>query len=587
MRRSVYLIIGLLLVSLFAAYALSGQRADGPADKVVQLLLLFPAVILLSWYTSARIKRDLSQKTLRIVDRIGTRTFLTLASVLLLVFSIWMAFGPLEGIPKGGDEAACFFQSKIFAAGKLSAPIPPVIDPERFFPSRHLIMDRGMWFGQYTPTHSIVMAPFTRLGISTLLGPLEGVISLIGIFLLIRMWAGERMARIASILLLLSPFFLFMTATHMAHTSNLMFVTWSLYFLSLFWKKDKNVFSFVSGFLLALALTTKPYPIVVWGIFLLILLASRGRKGFRALLGMVLGSLLPVAAFAALNWYYTGSPLKTTYQMARAGRLIGFGPDTAWFPVYGDYDHTVWRGIKNGIRQIGAGTTSLFGWPLLSLVPLVVSLREISKDRRILWLFIPLPAMFILLLPHAWPAVMYGPRHYFTFLPIIMFLSVLGLRFILRSARAKWAERGGSFVFLVLVGLFGISLLLYLPGKIIWKSGPWQTIDSEPWTLARETVESPAVVFMEASEHGYPNILSGINYTSPFLDGDIIYCAHQTPDEDREFMAILPGREPYLFWADQTGSHIEPWNRELAERLLPARSVHPNPTAERDSDQSE
>ena len=581
-RDITLLILGIILLSVFAAYALSGSRTEGPFDKVIQLLVLFPALVCIAYSVSKWIKKDLALSAVRLLDGISVRTFLTLSSILLFAFTAWMAIYPLEGTAKGADEAAHLFQAKIFASGELSAPIPPVSDPERFFPSRHLIMEDGKWFCQYTPTHSFLMAPFVWFDLTCLLGPLEGVLSLIGIFLLVRLWTSNRMAKLTIILLLLSPFFLIMTSSYMAHNSNLMFVTWSLYFLSLYWKSDRYICTLASGFLLGLAFTTKPFPIIVWGLFLLIILALTGRRGFKALLGLVLGSILPVAGFLALNLYYTGNPFMTPYQISRGGRLIGFGLNKAWFPVYGDYNHTLWRGIKVGVRQIAAGATTLFGWPLLSLVPLIASIGLMRKDRRILWLFLPLPAMFILLLSHSWPAVIYGPRHYFTFLPIILFLSVLGLIFIFRVAKAKWGGRGSNFVFLVLAGLFGITIFLYIPEEVRFKSGAWLAIDGKPW--AQETVEIPAVVFMEASDHGYPNILSGLNYTSPFLDSEIIFCAHQTAEEDQEFMAAFPEREYYLYYIDKTGSHfMEPWNLELAEELVPSRFLHADPTVGRDA----
>lgn len=584
MRSTIVLVLGIILVSAFTAYALSDLRVEGFYDKAIQLFVLFPGLVCIAWSASKWVRKDLAISAVRFLDGIRVSTFLTIASILLLVFTVWMAFVPLEGTAKGGDEAAHLFQARIFAAGKLSAPAPSISDPERFFPCRHLIIERGMWFCQYTPTHSILMAPFVWFDLTFLLGPLAGVFSLIGIFMLVRLWANDRIAKLTSILLLLSPFFLILTSTHMAHISNLMFVTWSLYSLTIYWRSGLFKYSLMSGFLLGLAATTKPYPIVIWGIFLATILLLGGRKGFKALFGLALGAILPIAGFMALNWYYTGNMLKTPYQLARAGRLIGFGADKAWFPVYGDYNHTVWRGIKNGVKQVAAGTTTLFGWPFLSLIPLIASFELMRRDKRILWLFLPLPAMFILLLPHAWPAVIYGPRHYFTFLPIILLMSVLGLESIFRAARARQGSRGGNFVSLVLIALFGITVFLYLPEEIRCKSGPWLAIDGKLWEEAQEQVEIPAVVFMEASDHGYPNILSGINFTSPFLDSDIIFCAHQTAEEDQEFMTAFPGREYYLYFVDEAGSHIiQPWDLGLAEELIPSRYLHPDPTSGRDN----
>lgn len=578
------LLFGLVPVLAYASYMFSGLRVPGPADKLILLAVLFPGIICLSWAVSGKLRGDPLEKVLGLVERPKTLWFLGILSLALLAFTAWMAIVPLEGTAKGGDEAAHLFQARIFAQGRLSAPAPPVPQPERFFPSRHLIIHNGKWFCQYTPTHSVFMAPFVRLNASYLLGPVQGVLSLLGIFLLIRFWTDERKARLASVLLLLSPFFLFMTSTHMAHNSNLMLVTWSLYLLSRFWRDDRYILGVASGFLLGLAATTKPYPIVIWGLFLTAVLAGSGRRGFKALSAMALGCLPPLAGFLATNLHYTGDPLKTPYQISRAGRLLGFGPDKAWYPVYGDFDHTLWRALKNGVRQVASGATTLFGWPLLSLVPLAASLPLLRRNRRLLYLFLPLPGMFLLLLPHAWPAVIYGPRHYTTFLPVVLLLSVLGLGNLRRAAQRRWGSRGSGFMLLTVAGLFAITILLYIPEEITRKSGPWLAIDGIPLRLAQREAEPPAVIFMEASEHGYPHIFSGINHTSPFLEGDYIFCAHQTPGEDREFMELFPDRGFYLYYMDESGEHrIEPWSPELAESLTPARHLHPDPTARSDN----
>jgi len=80
---------------------------------------------------------------------------------------------------------------------------------------------------------------------------------------------------------------------------------------------------------------------------------------------------------------------------------------------------------------------------------------------------------------------------------------------------------------------------------------------------------------MEASDKGYPNLYSGMNYVSPLLDGPVIFCAHQRPEEDQEFMAAYAGRNCYLYFVDGSGNHyIEPWSLELAEELTPSRSLH-------------
>ncbi len=573
MRKGLCAAAGGVLLAAYAAYALAGLRSPGPADKLIQLALLVPAAACLAWYAAGRVRTDLSAAAVARLDGVRSGAFLAVLSAALLLFSVWMAYGPLEGTAKGGDEAVVLFQARVLAAGRLAAPAPP--DADIFFPCRHLISREGMWFGQYTPTHSILLAPFAAAGVSPLLGPLEGVLSLIGLFLLVRVWAGERDAKLTALLLLASPFFLLMTPTHMAHNSNLMLVVWSLYLISLYWKEGGFARAVGSGLLLGLALTTKPYPITVWGLFLGIALAFGGRKGLKGLAGMALGAVPPVAGLLYTNWVYTGDPLLTPYQLARGDRLLGFGENKAWYPIFGDYRHTIWRSLQLRARELASGATMLFGWPLLSLIPMLASVALFRRERRLLYLSLTLVGMFLLLLPHSWPAVIYGPRHYYTFLPVILYLSLRGLGVLHRAAARRWAERGGSFVFLTVAGLFGITLLLYLPERIGEMSGPWLAVEAAPYREAQGTVETPALIFMEASQHGYPSIYSGLNYTSPFLDGPFIFCVHQTPEEDRAFMRHFPRRNPYLYYIDEEGGHhVEPWTEELARELTPEREMH-------------
>ena len=581
MRRSLWLLTGLALLALFLAYALTGIRTTGPRDKIAQLVLLLPATVCIAWWLSKHLKKDVASSLKNTLFRIPSGLFVPAVLLLCLVSSSWVALEPLEATAKGGDEFAYLFQARIFARGKLEAPMPPVEDPERFFPSRHLIMDRGMWFSQYPPVHSLMMAPFAATDISWLLGPIEGTLTLLGLFLLIRLWAGQVLAKVSMVLLLLSPFFLLMTASHMAHNTNLLLVTWALYLLSLHWRRGALPYAVGAGLLMGLALGTKPFPIAAWGVFLLILLLPRGRKGIRTLIGLLLGAIPPAAGMLFLNNHYTGQPLRTAYDISREGRLLGFGANRAYYPVYGDYSHTVWRGIKNVAIQVGVGTLNLFGWPFLSLIPLAASLLGLRRDRRVIWLFLPLALMSLLLVAHFWPATIYGPRHYYTFLPVIIALTILGLRSLIRIAREKWGAPGGSFVLLTTLGLFCVTLFIYLPEEISRKSGPWLAVDTEPVRAVREAgAATPALIFMEASDHGYPNLASGMNFTSPFLDGDYVFCVHQEPEEDMEMMAALTGRSPYLFWMDADGPHAEPWSMERALGLMPSRELHPEPRFE-------
>ncbi|PIE53332.1 hypothetical protein CSA37_01990 [Candidatus Fermentibacteria bacterium] len=562
MKTGLVIVSAVLFLS-FAVYANSSLRLQGPADKAVQLVTLFPAVLL-----SALAFPNIFHGILSFFRKIPSGTFIGLLCSSVFLFTLYLALVPFEGIPKGGDEAAYLFQSRILARGELTAPAPEVEEPGELFPFRHFIFRQGEWFVMYTMLHSFLLAPFTAAGVSWLLGPVESALSLLGAWLLFQRLTDDRTARLASAVMTLSPFFLFMGGSHMAHNSNLMFVTWAIYFLVRGVQDRSAVFQLLSGFLLGLALNTKPYPVMPWSLTVtLVLLVKLRSKALPVLLRIGAGAVLPVVVFLLLNHRLTGNPFSPPYNLARGGGLIGFGEGKAWFPEYGDNAHTPLRGLMNLFKQAGTGSTILLGWPFLSLIPAIAAALEWKRTWPLFTAVLMIaPFMFI----HYSASVDYGPRHYFTALPAFALLSAAGIIVM----TDKWGGRASAAV----AGLFTVAtVMVYIPDGIALRSRPWQAIDSQPLRIARETVQPPAVVFMEASENGYPNIMSGLLGTDPFLDGDIIFCAHQTTEKDIcHIEGIFSNRLPYLFYCREGLCYIEPWTVELSDQLAAERDMRPS-----------
>jgi len=564
---------GAVLAALYAALRIFHPHLP-VTDTVLQLALLVPASVCLSLHYSRRIRRDLLRKAEGMLMGLSSEVFLGTILLILGGFFVWMAYGPLEGIPKGSDESAYYFQSRIYAAGQLEAPVPEVPDPMAHFPFRHFIFRDGGWFIVYTPMHSLLMAPFSAAGLAPLTGPFAGLLSLLGVFLLIRLWAEEKLARACTLLLALSPYYLFMTPTFMAHNSNLMLVSWGLLALSRRIRGGEWGWGAAGGLLFGMALMTKPYPVTVWILLLPLAAAALFRgKWLKTFVPAAAAALLPVAVFILMNRHYTGSFFKTGYQLVGEGKLLGFGTGRAWFPDYGGTMHTPLRGFLNVMKQIREGSVMLFGWPYLSLIPMTLPLLFSKRNRRVLWLYVPLALMLVMMWLHSYPAVDYGPRHYYTFLPVVILLSALGIKRGFELARNRWGVRGTNSLFMVMGTLLAMDLFLYIPEGIDVRRGPRLCIDDAPAAAAREYADPPALVFMQAGQHGYPHICSGLNHTSPFLSGEIIYCAHQTPEEDMTFMALFPGRNPYLMWHDGEDFAISEWDSVLAARVQPTREM--------------
>lgn len=565
MRKLLFPLLSLLLLGAFAVYAGSSFRLQGPGDKAVQLILVFPGVLLFAC-SGLNPFRGL----IGFFKSLSTCVFLLAVLSGVLIFTIWMAAVPFEGIPKGGDEAAYLFQSRIFARGELTAPAPGVEEPRDLFPFRHFIFRGGEWYVMYTPLHGILMAPFTAAGVSWLLGPIQSVISLLGAFLLMRRLAGENTARLGTVVMALSPYFLFMGSSHMAHNTNLMFVTWALYYLVRGLQQGSRAAQAACGLLLGLALNTKPYPIVPWAITITLVLFVKLKRGAIPVLFRIAGgAVLPVGLFLLSNSRFSGDPFSPAYNLVRGGELIGFGENKAWFPEYGDHAHTPARGLMNLLKQAGTGSTILLGWPFLSFLPALA----VMLKKRIFVQTWPLYTSILMITPfmfiHYAAAIDYGPRHYYTALPAFALLTAVGMIIL----TGRWGQKAEA----ALGGLFLVStVLIYIPDGVRLRSGPWQTIDPVPVDMAEEAVERPAVVFMEASEHGYPNIMSGLLATDPFLDGDIVFCAHQTTAEDlTHIRGIFRERNAYLFYESAGEFFLEPWTESLSESLTPEFNLRP------------
>jgi hypothetical protein len=561
------LVLCLALSALFTVYAHSGQRLQGPSDKAVQLAFLGTASVMLA--LALRRWSAPERAAVMLLSRGSDGTFLALVLALSTGFTVWMAYGPLEGIPKGGDEAAYLVQSRMYARGAAWAPVPDVENPRDLFPFRHFIFHRDRWFVMYTPMHSLLMAPFTGAGVSPLMGPLQGALTLTGAFLLFSRLCRRATARLALLVMAVSPFFLFMASTHMAHNTELLLMTWSLYLLVRAAGERKRRMYIAGGFLLGAAFCAKPYTVVPWVLCISGVAAVKLRRdALPALMLTGLGALPALAFFLASNALYTGDPFSPAYNLARGAPFWASARKRMVSRVRRPGSHSP-EGLMNLSKQAGAGSTILLGWPFLSLVPALLPLLDREKRRRWWPLYLPALATIPFMFVTNAAAVDYGPRHYYTTLPAFALCSALGSPKPGEVGQFRGSGFGALFLF--------STLAVYIPDGVVLRRGPWQSIDGIPLRLARSEARAPAVVFMEASEHGYPNVMSGFLANDPFLDGDLVFCAHQTPEEDMEAMeSLFQGMNAYLFHMEGNRGVLQPWTPEAARMLVPERSLRPS-----------
>jgi Dolichyl-phosphate-mannose-protein mannosyltransferase len=253
--------------------------------------------------------------------------------VAYLAVTLPLAFVVRKGI-YNADESAYLFESKAFLAGAVAVKAPPRTAPDRltyqhdFFFEHHVIHGRK-WFGKYPPGWPALLAAGLAVDAGWLVNPLLGLLTLCMTYLLARRLFGEREARIAALLLALSPFFALNAVGYMSHPACAAAVAGAALMFA-HGIESQGLRWFVGMFgLLGWAFLIRPYTGAVAGLVLgSALLWSARRNPGLLVRAFAAGGVIGGVAIAGLllhNRALTGSFLVSPYTLFRA---IEHSPDT-------------------------------------------------------------------------------------------------------------------------------------------------------------------------------------------------------------------------------------------------------------------
>ncbi|MGH2487220.1 MAG: ArnT family glycosyltransferase, partial [Ktedonobacterales bacterium] len=345
------------------------------------------------------------------------------------------------------DASAYLFSAKTFASGRLWVPTPAA---DRF-PGAFMLDVHGMRFTQYPPGTGVMLAVGILLGAPWLVEPLLGTLALLGIGLIAARLYDRRVATIAVLLGVLSPFYSYIAASYLSHAVALFFLVWGFWLLLRFAQGGAgwNLPLAVAFFGMA-QLTRDQVGLAAAGVMVAITIGLSWRR----LLGLFIGreagvdgqpsshvsSLLDsprliavVAAlavallFAAANLAYnaalTGKATVSPRLLFNPGDHFGFGMGVGF---YGQ--HTVAAGFVNLDELLTSLAIDLFGWPFyLTLafifVPFILR-RAILADWLLLVGGMILTGAYIGYFYHG---IYLGPRYLFETLPFLLILTARGI----------------------------------------------------------------------------------------------------------------------------------------------------------------
>ncbi len=363
------------------------------------------------------------------------------AAIAAVIISSYINLFILEGRSHVQDSGAYIFQAKIFAAGRLWAPVP---ECPQFFIHTFLTAKKDKMFTHYPYGYPMLLAPGIKLGLGWLVNPVLGGLSLLLLSRLGLILYNRETANIAVLLGLVSPFFLLMHGTFMSHGAGLFYTLAFLYCLFSGDKRHKFLRGFGAGVFLGMLAATRPLTSFAGGLLMFVFTiwdAVQSRlKNRDHMLGMLTGLILSGFVFLGYNALLTGDPLLTTYE-AYAGRTmvantLSFGAQKKFKILY-----RIAKSFHNIDNQFSSMMAFLFRWPVfLVLAPLFIPALKpagSASDRFMASGFIFIIGAYFLFYSDG---LCYGPRYYFEALPFILLLTARGL-ILPMNAAGRLTER--------------------------------------------------------------------------------------------------------------------------------------------------
>jgi len=460
-----------------------------------------------------------------------------LTALLVGVFIVLARYLLLRNTAITDDENVYEFMARMWAGGHLSVPSPP---PEmRAFFENQFVVNDGRWYGIYAPGHPAVLTLGQWLGATHWVTTVEAVLTVLLAGSLADRVFGRRAALLTLGLLLVSPFFLLISATMLAHaTAALALTAFAYSTVRALEAPAARWWWLAAGCALGADGLTRPLSAAAFSLPWLILLALTVRRDRRAVPGAALFLLAGAGAAALLAGYntaVTGSPFRTGYTVFAEDYRFTFtlGSLPAAAPVAALYE------LYYSLARLNFW---LLGWPVsLALIPFArrtpasLALGAGALATLVSYAVFRIPSINVV-----------GPVHYGELVVPLLVLTAGGLeRLALEAAKAL----GRPALLLVLsapVALTAVALAFFWP---VYAPSLRQmaNVARAPYDLVEQAGLTSAVVFVQSlpALEAMPGAwVYRHRNNSPDLSDPVLFVNDLGP-ADARLRAWLPRRKAY------------------------------------------
>jgi hypothetical protein len=401
--------------------------------------------------------------------------FCVTAAVFVAILSAALCVFSYQRHPHVTDEVAYLTQARFLAAGALTMPAPPV--PEGF--EVYLMDYKGnTWFPVPPPGWPIMLAVGAFFGLAWLVNPMLAGVNVLLAYVLLREMYPKGVARIAIVLLVLSPWYIFLGMSFMTHMFSLTCALAASIGVACSRRNGKAVWAFAGGLALGTLSMVRPLEAVAVAGLLGLWAMGIGGKRLKMLgiAGLIIGSMVSGGVGLAYNAALAGDPLKfpinayTDKYFGKNSNAYGFGPDRGmgWeqdpYPGHGPVDALV-----NSNLNVSSMNVELFGWSIGSFLIVALGLclgRLRRSDYLMLAVIGAIYGLHFFYYFSGGPD--FGARYWFLMIVPLVVLAARGL--VLLAAKIdENAEAGDARVWFAAAALCLMTVTVFVPWRAIDK----------------------------------------------------------------------------------------------------------------------
>jgi hypothetical protein len=441
------------------------------------------------------------------------------------------------------DENVYDFMARVWAGGRLFATSPPP-GVRAFFENQFIIND-GRWYGIYAPGHALILTLGQWLGAIRWITTFEAILTVPIAWALARRLFGARAGVLAGAFLLLSPFFVLVSATMLPHaTATLALSGFAYATIRVLDDPRRAVWWAVAAGAIGYTGLTRPLTAAAFVMPWLVLLgplAFRNREARRGAWLFAGVACLAIGLFLVYNAAVTGHPLRTGYHVFAETYAFSFTQGS--LPVSPPF-----AALYELFYALARLNFWLLGWPVsLLLVPF--AFRTCPARALGLSAVATIVAYALLRIPSI---NVVGPVHYAELTVPLLVLSAGGFERLAAAAATFAGRRGFRVVLSVPIALAVVSALLFWPvyaPALRWMAN----VARAPYDLVERAQLENAVVFVGT----LPALVSPpgawvyrARNNSPDLSDPVLY-VNDLGSDNAKLRRVLPGRRAYQLGMEQ------------------------------------